>query len=68
MRGEDFSDALELFRLRSAARGQGWDIYEGWLTRYKRALDAPSEEVETERKRSRRRRPRRKGGGDASTE
>lgn len=60
MRGEDFPDALELFRLRSAARGQGWDIYEGWLTRYKRALDAPHEEVETERKRSRRRRPRRK--------
>lgn len=63
LRSEDFPDALELFRLRCAARGQGWDIYEGWLARYQRALVAPQEELETERRRARRRpRNRRRGG------
>jgi len=51
---EDFPDALELFRLRSAARGQGWDIYEGWVERRRQALSMPAEEVESERGRSRR--------------
>jgi len=38
LRSEDFPEALELYRLRVAARGQGWDLYEGWRDRYRRAL------------------------------
>ena len=60
MRSEEFPEALDLFRLRSAARGQGWDIYEGWRARYELSLAAPAEEVALERKRARRR-PRRRG-------
>ena len=60
MRSEEFPEALELFRLRVAARGQGWDIYEGWKERYRLALEAPSDTVEAERKRSRRRSRRRR--------
>lgn len=66
MRSEEFPEALDLFRLRVAARGQGWDIYEGWKARHELAHDAPIEEVERERKKSRRRRRRRGGGGDGS--
>jgi len=40
LRSEDFPEALELYRLRVAARGQGWDLYEGWRDRYRRALTA----------------------------
>jgi poly(A) polymerase len=58
---EEFEEALLLFKLRIAARGQGWDIYEGWRERRAQALAAPLEEVTTERKKSRRRR-RRRGG------
>ncbi len=61
MRGEEFLDALELFGLRTAAWGQGWDLYEGWKTRYARALDATAEEVEVERKKTRRKRRNRRG-------
>ena len=71
MRGEDFPEALALFRLRTTARGQGWDIYEGWVERYRRARAASGDELDAERKRarrgsSRRRRPRsrRRRGGD----
>ncbi|MFO1009869.1 MAG: polynucleotide adenylyltransferase PcnB [Planctomycetota bacterium] len=63
MRGEEFPESLELFRLRVAARGQGWDIYEGWKARYELSLQAPPEEVDLERKKSRRRRRRRGGRG-----
>lgn len=63
---EEFPEALDLFRLRSAARGQGWDLYEGWRSRRELALAAPQAEVDSER-RAARRRPRRrrsrKGGG-----
>ena len=63
MRGEEFPESLELFCLRVAARGQGWDIYEGWKARYELSLQAPPEEVDLERKKSRRRRRRRGGRG-----
>jgi poly(A) polymerase len=68
MRSEDFPEALALFRLRTEARGQGWDIYEGWEERYRRAREASSEDVDQERKRARRgsggrRRKRGRGGG-----
>jgi poly(A) polymerase len=65
---EEFPEALDLFRLRSAARGQGWDLYEGWRARRELALSAPQEEIESERRaarrRPRRRRRRRGGGGE----
>ena len=67
LRSPDFPEALHLFRLRSAAWGQGWDVYEGWLERYKRALEVPEGELQRARhatrsgRRRRRRRPRRKG-------
>jgi poly(A) polymerase len=66
LRGEDFPESLHLFRLRSAAWGQGWDLYEAWQERYQRALEVPDEELDGLRKqrggrrrRSRRRRRRR---------
>ena len=62
MRGEDFEESLHLFRLRSAAWGQGWDLYEGWLERYRRALEVPPEELAQLRKKRRRRGRRRKRG------
>ncbi len=62
MRSQDFVDALDLFRLRCMARGQGWDVYEAWLARYQRAQEATEEELEVaRRKRRRRRRPRKRG-------
>lgn len=61
MRGEEFLDSLELFGLRTAAWGQGWDLYEGWKARYKRALEATPEELEEERRKTRRRRRKRRG-------
>ena len=72
LRSEDFPDALHLFRLRSAAWGQGWDVYEGWVERYKHARElAPEELASLQTKKKRRRRGgrrRRKGsqGEDAS--
>jgi hypothetical protein len=61
MRSEEFPEALELFRLRVAARGQGWDIYEGWKERHRLSQSLPEEELEAERRRGRRRRRRRRG-------
>jgi poly(A) polymerase len=61
---EEFPEALELFKLRTTARGQGRDIYEGWLERYRQAQESPDEEIEQERK-SARRRPRRRRGRPA---
>ncbi len=54
LHGEDFEESLHLFRLRSAAWGQGWDVYEGWLERWKHALETPPEELATPRGRRRR--------------
>jgi poly(A) polymerase len=68
LRSEDFPEALHLFRLRSAAWGQGWDVVEGWLERYRHALELPPEEVAALGRRGRRRggRRRRRGGERAS--
>lgn len=65
MRSEEFPECLDLFRLRMAARGQGWDIYEGWRARYELSLKSTPEEVELERRRGRRRPRRRRRGGSA---
>jgi poly(A) polymerase len=61
--GDEFPEALELFRLRAAARGQGWDIYEGWLARRELALKAKPEEIDAERRAARKRRRRRRRRG-----
>jgi hypothetical protein len=70
MRGEDFAEALDLFRLRSMAWGQGWDVYESWLHRREQAQIATPEEIESEhkqtRRRGRRRRRRAPKSGNAS--
>lgn len=68
MRSEEFPEALELFRLRVAARGQGWDIYEGWKERHRLSLEAPVELVEAERKSTRKRRRRRKPSAKSRVE
>ena len=60
-RDQDFPEALELFRLRCSAWGQGWDVYEAWLERAAEAKAAPAEALDVERKRKRRR-GRRRGG------
>ncbi len=66
MRSEDFVEALDLFRLRSISWGQGWDVYDGWLSRYKRAESAPPEEIEEARRSTRRRKRRRKRRGSGA--
>ena len=60
LRSEEFPEALHLFRLRSAAWGQGWDRYEGWVERHKRALEVPDDEVTKARGKKRRRSRRRR--------
>jgi tRNA nucleotidyltransferase/poly(A) polymerase len=57
---EEFPEALHLFRLRSMAWGQGWDVYEAWLERYREVQRMPAEEVEALRSRNRRSRKRRR--------
>jgi len=72
LRSDEFPEALDLFRIRMAARGQGWDIYEGWRARHEAALKAPQdgEEPAPERTadapRRRRRRRGRRGAGRAA--
>lgn len=66
LRSEDFEESLTLFRLRSAAWGQGWDLYEAWVERAKKAHDLPDEEVQRIRKKRRRRRRRRRSSDDDS--
>ncbi|MFT5287112.1 MAG: poly(A) polymerase [Planctomycetota bacterium] len=70
MRGEDFKESLFLFRLRSAAWGQGWDIYEGWVERYEQALKVGIDDLTEEESssRRRRRRPRRRRTSRTSRE
>ena len=60
MHGDDFPEALDLFRLRSMAWGQGWEVYEAWVARYQRAQKARPEEIGRTR-RKRRPRNRRRG-------
>lgn len=43
LRSEEFPEALDLFRLRSMAWGQGWDLYEAWVQRYRAAQDSPDD-------------------------
>jgi len=67
MLANEFEEALHLFRLRSAAWGQGWDLYEAWCERYQKALELSPEELEAMRaestpKRKRKRRRRRRSG------
>jgi poly(A) polymerase len=60
---EGFSEALNLFRVRSAAWGQGWDLYEAWRTVQDEMESVPEDELAALRKRGRRRgsrRPRRR--------
>ncbi len=66
MRSEEFPEALALFRLQCMATGQGWDVYEGWVTRSERAVQASEEERLDAR--SRRRRKRRRPGESGSTD
>jgi len=62
MRSEEFSEALNLFRLRSMATGQGWDVYEAWVARAERARQASADELEEARSKRRRKRRRRPSG------
>ena len=66
LHSEDFPEALHLFRLRSAAWGQGWDVYEGWLERHKHAQEMPDSELAGLRRRNRRRGGRRRRRGSRS--
>jgi poly(A) polymerase len=56
LRSSEFPEALHLFRLRSAAWGQGWDLYEAWVERYKHAMEIPDEDLARARSSGRRRR------------
>jgi len=58
---EHFLEALNLFRLRSAAWGQGWDRYEAWKLAYEEMLKADDDEIAALRKRGRRRKKRPRG-------
>ncbi len=60
LRSSEFPEALNLFRLRCAAWGQGWDVYEGWLERHRRAHEVPEGELERLREGGRKRRRRRR--------
>jgi poly(A) polymerase len=71
LRSEEFPESLHLFRLRSAAWGQGWDVYEGWAERRRQLEELAPEDLAKLRKRRRRRggRRRRRGrGGDGPVE
>jgi hypothetical protein len=63
---ESFGDALELLRLRCTAEGRGWDVYEMWEERRRRALgggpsDAPQPPVADAQGQPPRKRRRRRG-------
>jgi poly(A) polymerase len=68
---EEFPEALHLFRLRSMAWGQGWELYEAWLERLREVERMSPDELEKLRDqnrttRRRRRRRRRKPGGPSA--
>jgi poly(A) polymerase len=65
LRTDGFSECLALFRLRSAAWGQGWDLVEAWEERQRRAAELTPEELDAVRKKRRRRPRRRRAGGPA---
>ena len=56
---DGFEEALNLYRLRSAAWGQGWDMYEAWTEAREEVASASPDELAALRKRGRRRRSRR---------
>ena len=56
---EGFPEALNLFRIRSAAWGQGWDVYEAWRTVEDEVANLPQDELAALRKKGRRRKKRR---------
>jgi len=56
---EGFPEAINLFRIRSAAWGQGWDVYEAWRTVSEEVSDLPADDLAALRKKGRRRRKRR---------
>lgn len=58
-RTEHFPEALNLFRLRSAAWGQGWERYEAWKLAFDEMQSASEDDLEALRKRGRRRKRRR---------
>jgi len=59
-RTEEFPEALDLFALRAQARGVGRDQVEAWRDRQQRALEAPPDELDAERRRTRTRKRRRR--------
>ncbi|MFT4541983.1 MAG: poly(A) polymerase [Planctomycetota bacterium] len=59
-RSEDFPEALELFKLRVHARGQGSDLVEGWEHRRLQALEVDENTLDDERRKIRKRRKRRR--------
>ncbi len=63
LRSDDFPEALHLFRLRCAAWGQGWDVYEGWLERSRGAEGVSEDELSELRHKNRRKRRRGKRRG-----
>jgi hypothetical protein len=62
LHSEEFPEALALFRLRSMAWGQGWDVYEAWVQRYRALQETPGALPPPLEPRKRRRRRRRRSG------
>lgn len=58
----EFDEALDLFRIRCEARGEGWDIYKSWLERREEARGLPGDALEDEKKKARRGRRKRRSG------
>lgn len=56
----EFDEALDLFRIRCEARGEGWDIYKSWLERRDEALGLTDDMIDEEKKKSRRGKRRRR--------
>ncbi|MBI5431984.1 MAG: polynucleotide adenylyltransferase PcnB [Planctomycetes bacterium] len=65
IRAEEFPEALHLFKLRSMAWGQGWDVYDAWVSRVEKAHQASPEELDAARRTTKKRRRRRRGGSTA---
>jgi len=62
LHSEEFPEALALFRLSSMAWGQGWDVYEAWVQRYRALQETPGALPPPLEPRKRRRRRRRRSG------
>lgn len=68
IRSDEFAESLQLFKLRSMAWGQGWDLYDAWVSRVEKARAATPDELDAARRstRKRRRRRRRADTGEGS--